>query len=69
MLFRSGGAYPSLITRLRKGQVSIRVLSHENTEVESPLRVTLAQGISARERMEFTLKELLEEQDGVKHLL
>ncbi len=55
-----GGEYPSRIHDVGKREVLVAVGEHQQTEVESPLKVTLAQGISKGERMDFTLQKAVE---------
>jgi 16S rRNA (uracil1498-N3)-methyltransferase len=55
-----GGEYPSRIAAIERLKVMIDVLSHAAVERESPLRVTLVQGVSAGEKMDFTVRKAVE---------
>lgn len=55
-----GGEYPALIEEIGKREVIVALGEHAPIEVESPLMVTLAQGISKGERMDFTVQKAVE---------
>jgi 16S rRNA (uracil1498-N3)-methyltransferase len=55
-----GGEYPSRIAAIERRAVLVDVLSYDPVERESPLRVTLVQGISAGEKMDFTIRKAVE---------
>jgi 16S rRNA (uracil1498-N3)-methyltransferase len=55
-----GGEYPSRIAAIERLKVMIDVLAHAAIERESPLRVTLVQGVSAGEKMDFTIRKAVE---------
>jgi 16S rRNA (uracil1498-N3)-methyltransferase len=55
-----GGEYAARIASVRKLRLSLDVLEHRAIERESPLRVTLVQGVSSGERMEFTIRKAVE---------
>ena len=55
-----GGEYKSRICKIDKKQVFIEVLSFQDIERESPLSITLAQGISKGQRMDITLQKAVE---------
>ena len=55
-----GGEYAARIASMAKLHVAIDVLAHDPVERESPLRVTLVQGVSSGERMEFTIRKAVE---------
>ncbi len=55
-----GGEYPATIDEIGKREVYVTVGEHVAVEVESPLVVTLAQGISKGERMDFTIQKAVE---------
>ena len=55
-----GGEYPSRIAAIERLKVTIDVLAHAAVERESPLRVTLVQGVSAGEKMDFTIRKAVE---------
>ena len=55
-----GGEYPSRIAAIERLKVMIDVLAHDPVERESPLRVRLVQGVSAGEKMDFTVRKAVE---------
>lgn len=55
-----GGEYPATIAELGKREVTVSVGQYQAVEVESPLVVTLAQGVSKGERMDFTIQKAVE---------
>jgi 16S rRNA (uracil1498-N3)-methyltransferase len=55
-----GGEYAGRVASIRRLEVSVDVLEHRAVERESPLHVSLVQGISSGERMEFTLRKAAE---------
>ncbi len=55
-----GGEYPATIVELGKRLVEVELGAQRNVEVESPLQVTLAQGISKGERMDYTIQKAVE---------
>ena len=55
-----GLEYPGVIERLNKSAVTLRVSEPSEVTRESPLRVTLAQGISSGERMDYTVQKAVE---------
>jgi 16S rRNA (uracil1498-N3)-methyltransferase len=55
-----GGEYTARIEELRKGAVVIQVLERSATERESPLSLTLAQGVSRGERMDWVVQKATE---------
>lgn len=55
-----GGEYPSRIAAIERLEVVIDVLAHDPVERESPLHVTLVQGVSAGEKMDFTIRKAVE---------
>ena len=56
----AGGEYAARIESLQKDAVLIDVGAHAATERESPLAVTLAQGISRGERMDWVIQKATE---------
>ncbi len=61
MLFNGrGGEYAARIASIQKLRVALDVLEHRPVERESPLHVTLVQGVSSGERMEFTIRKAVE---------
>jgi len=55
-----GGEYQAQIALIEKRRVVVLLNEFGAREVESPLRVTLAQGISRGERMDYTLQKAVE---------
>jgi 16S rRNA (uracil1498-N3)-methyltransferase len=55
-----GGEYAGRIAAVDRLRVSVDVLAHRRLERESPLAVTLVQGISSSEKMDFTVQKATE---------
>ncbi len=55
-----GGEYAARIGSMQRLRISIDLLQHRALERESPLRVTLVQGVSAGERMDSTVRKAVE---------
>ncbi|MDB5904085.1 MAG: ribosomal methyltransferase RsmE [Betaproteobacteria bacterium] len=55
-----GHEYAGVIERIAKSAVTLRVGDPERVNRESPLAITLAQGISSGERMDFTVQKAVE---------
>ena len=55
-----GLEYPAVIERVSKSAVTVRVSDPSEVTRESPLHVTLAQGISSGERMDYTVQKAVE---------
>ena len=55
-----GGEYQAILHSINKSQVHAQILSYSPREAESPLQVTLAQGIPRGERMDYTLQKAVE---------
>ena len=55
-----GGEYAGRIASIQRLKVLVDVLAHRAIERESPLRVVLVQGVSAGERMDFTVRKSVE---------
>lgn len=62
-----GGEYEARIDGLRKDRVLVSIGAHRAIERESPLSVTLAQGISRGERMDLVIQKATEL--GVRHIV
>ena len=56
----SGGEFGARIEEFRKDSVVVAVEDHRPLERESPLRLTLAQGISRGERMDWVIQKATE---------
>jgi len=55
-----GGEYAGRIAAMDRLRVTVDVLEHRPLERESPLAVTLVQGVSAGEKMDFTVQKATE---------
>ncbi|MDH3318806.1 MAG: 16S rRNA (uracil(1498)-N(3))-methyltransferase [Betaproteobacteria bacterium] len=55
-----GGEYAGRIAAMDRLRVTVDVLQHRSLERESPLAVTLVQGVSAGEKMDFTVQKATE---------
>lgn len=55
-----GGEYRAELTRVTRGEVRARVLEHRPVERESPLALTLVQGVSRGDRMDLTIQKSVE---------
>lgn len=61
-----GGEYPAVIAAMDKQGTRIELGRWRDRECESPLSITLAQGISSGDKMDFTLQKAVEL--GVAHI-
>ncbi|BBP05901.1 ribosomal RNA small subunit methyltransferase E [Sulfuriferula plumbiphila] len=55
-----GGEWAGNIHHIGKREVEVHVDARQDVERETPLRVTLAQGVSSGERMDYTLQKAVE---------
>src|SRR5918994_6757429 len=55
-----GGEFAARIASMQRLRISIDLLEHRAIERESPLRITLLQGISAGERMDSTVRKAVQ---------
>ena len=55
-----GGEFAARIASMQRLRIAIDLLQHRAIERESPLRVTLVQGVSAGERMDSTVRKAVE---------
>lgn len=55
-----GGYFDATIRHLEKRRVELVIGEHHAQECESPLNITLAQGISRGQRMDYTLQKAVE---------
>jgi 16S rRNA (uracil1498-N3)-methyltransferase len=55
-----GGEYAGRIAAIERLRVTVDLLAHRALERESPLAVTLVQGISSSEKMDFTVQKATE---------
>lgn len=56
----AGGEWSGRIHRIGKREVVVHVLAWHDIARETPLQITLAQGISSGERMDYTLQKAVE---------
>lgn len=56
----SGGEYQASVTATGRRDLTLAVGEHRAVEVESPLRIVLAQGVSRGERMDYTVQKAVE---------
>src|SRR5688572_14616360 len=52
-----GHEYPAIVERLSKAGLTLQVGEARAVDRESPFEVTLAQGISSGERMDYTIQK------------
>ncbi len=52
--------YSARLTEVRKDRAHCRILSRHERNIESPIDITLAQGISRGERMDYTIQKAVE---------
>ena len=55
-----GGEFAARIASMQRLRISIDLLQYRSVERESPLRITLVQGVSAGERMDSTVRKAVE---------
>lgn len=55
-----GGEYSAVIRGLTKRNVTVDIGAYQQSERESPLNITLLQGISRGERMDYTIQKAVE---------
>jgi 16S rRNA (uracil1498-N3)-methyltransferase len=55
-----GGEYAARIASIQRLRIAIDVLQHRPVERESPLQMTLLQGVSSNDRMDFTVRKAVE---------
>ena len=55
-----GGEFAARVASIQRLKVLVDVLEHRALERESPLRMVLVQGVSAGERMDFTVRKAVE---------
>jgi 16S rRNA (uracil1498-N3)-methyltransferase len=56
----TGGEYAAEVSSVDRQRVEVRLGAHDPRERESPLAITLAQGIARGERMDYTLQKAVE---------
>lgn len=62
-----GGEYPAIISSIDKKKLLVKLGKLNSRECESPLELSLAQGISRGEKMDFTIQKAVEL--GVKKII
>jgi 16S rRNA (uracil1498-N3)-methyltransferase len=55
-----GGEYGARVAAIDRLRVTVDILEFRDVERESPLRMVLVQGVSAGERMDFTIRKAVE---------
>ena len=55
-----GGEYHGILAKLEKRAAVIRLQAYSDADVESPLKIVLAQGVSRGERMDYTVQKSVE---------
>jgi 16S rRNA (uracil1498-N3)-methyltransferase len=55
-----GGEFEARITRIDRGEVSVKTGAHLNIERESGLHIQLVQGLSSGDRMDLTMQKAVE---------
>ena len=55
-----GGEYAGRVAAIERLRVTVDVLAHREIERESPLAITLVQGVSSSEKMDFTVQKATE---------
>ncbi|MGH8531951.1 MAG: 16S rRNA (uracil(1498)-N(3))-methyltransferase [Gammaproteobacteria bacterium] len=55
-----GGEWEATIASIGRAEMAVIIGSHHAIERESPLRVTLAQGVARGERMDYTIQKAVE---------
>jgi 16S rRNA (uracil1498-N3)-methyltransferase len=55
-----GGEYAARVASIERRKVLVHLLEHRLIEREPPLRMVLVQGVSAGERMDFTIRKSVE---------
>lgn len=61
-----GGEYLAVISAVNKKTVTVEILRHVEKEVESPVAISLAQGVVRGEKMDFVIQKAVEL--GVKEI-
>jgi 16S rRNA (uracil1498-N3)-methyltransferase len=55
-----GGEYAARVASIQKLRIALDVLQQREIERESPLQMTLVQGVSSSDRMDFTVRKAVE---------
>ena len=55
-----GGEYDAVLTEVARNGAAAEVRAHDPVERESPLSITLVQGVSRGERMDYTIQKAVE---------
>lgn len=62
-----GGEYAATLVEADKRGATVEIGKHYHSELESPLNITLIQGVSRGERMDYTIQKAVEL--GVNHIV
>jgi len=55
-----GGEYAARVASIQRLRIALDVLQHRELERESPLQMTLVQGVSGGDRMDYTVRKAVE---------
>jgi len=55
-----GGEYTARVASIQRLRIALDVLEHRAIERESPLQMTLVQGVSSSDRMDYTVRKAVE---------
>ena len=55
-----GGEYAARIASIQRLRIALDILQHRPVERESPLQMTLVQGVSSADRMDYTVRKAVE---------
>ena len=55
-----GGEYAARVASIQRLRIALDVLQHHAVERESPLQMTLIQGVSSADRMDYTVRKAVE---------
>jgi 16S rRNA (uracil1498-N3)-methyltransferase len=55
-----GGEYAARVASIQRLRIALDVLQHRAIERESPLQMTLVQGVSSSDRMDYTVRKAVE---------
>jgi len=55
-----GGEYAARVASIQRLRIALDVLQHHAVERESPLQMTLIQGVSSSDRMDYTVRKAVE---------
>jgi len=55
-----GGEYAARVASIQRLRIALDVLQHRSVERESPLHMTLVQGVSSSDKMDYTVRKAVE---------